>query len=84
MRAEGREEQESIASEKKRLQLVAEKRHRDAFVGTSPMSSLQKWMQIVNKQMTFLNIKNFIFFFKNVNLLKAPNCKLDMCHLPHW
>ena len=34
LRAEGREEQEAIALEKKRLQLAAEKRHRDAFVDT--------------------------------------------------
>lgn len=34
MRTEGREEQEAIALEKKRLLLAAEKRHRDAFVDT--------------------------------------------------
>ena len=34
LRAEGKEEQEGINSEKTRLRLAAEKRHRDAFVDT--------------------------------------------------
>ena len=34
LRAEGREEQEAIAMEKKRLKSAAEKLHRDAFVDT--------------------------------------------------